>query len=217
MTTFTEPRLDFEALISEGMGTISRDTVIVASGSGVVKACTIMGQLTIGSGATSTSAAKVGNTGNGTLVPDASTPLLAGAQGGVYVVTFTSATAYGVVDPLGASVGTGANGTAFATQIKFLTTAGATAFVSGDTFYVTISLGAIRVVPAAATGSDGSQIAAGMLLTQVDATSVDVRASMISREAEIVGSMIVWGSTVNDAVKIVAKIADLAKLGISIR
>jgi hypothetical protein len=53
---------------------------------------------------------------------------------GVYTCVFTSATAYNVYDPQGRLLGTGANGTAFADEIKFLTTAGGAAFVAGDTF-----------------------------------------------------------------------------------
>jgi hypothetical protein len=70
-------------------------------------------------------------TGNGTIV----------AQGGsasvaeTITVTFTSATAFGVVGSVSGSLGTGTVGTAFTNSKANLTiTAGGTAFVSGDAF-----------------------------------------------------------------------------------
>lgn len=46
MTVFKEPTLAYEALISEAPGYISRDTVTLKGGNGVVKACTVLGQVT---------------------------------------------------------------------------------------------------------------------------------------------------------------------------
>lgn len=46
MTIFYEPTLSFEAVISEAAGTISRDKIVMSSGSGVVKACTVLGKIT---------------------------------------------------------------------------------------------------------------------------------------------------------------------------
>lgn len=72
------------------------------------------------------------NTGNGTLLlsqPD----FLTGAAAGDYVVTFTTATAFTVTGPAAYSVA-GVVGTRFDGNVKFLISAGGTAFVSGDTF-----------------------------------------------------------------------------------
>lgn len=85
---------------------------------------------------TLTKTANTGNTGNGTMSnPSAQ----AGAMVGVYKVDFTSATAFTVTDPMGNVVGTGAVGTAFATQLGFTITAGATAFVAGDGFTINVA------------------------------------------------------------------------------
>jgi hypothetical protein len=83
--------------------------------------------------------AKVGNTGNGTFTADPTTPLLANYQPGVYVLTFTSATAWTLTDPQGHSLPGGVNGAANADQIKFVTAAGGAAFVAGDQFNITVA------------------------------------------------------------------------------
>lgn len=83
---------------------------------------------------TSTGMALVPNftgTGNGTI--DA----LGGSAGvaETITVTFTSATAFGVVGSVSGSLGTGTVGSAFtSTKANFTVTAGGTAFVSGDVF-----------------------------------------------------------------------------------
>lgn len=46
MTTFTEPNRSFEALLSEGNGAISRETVTIVSGAGVLDAGTVLGKIT---------------------------------------------------------------------------------------------------------------------------------------------------------------------------
>lgn len=96
----------------------------------------------------SSSAPKTGgNTGNGTLVLDATTPVLANAIPGVYIATAitatTNAATFRVVDPLGRVLGdvsysgSGASAT-FADQIKFVVTDGSTDFVVGDAFNITV-------------------------------------------------------------------------------
>lgn len=46
MTTYTEPYRDFEALLSEGDGAISRESITVAAGSGALNAGTVLGKQT---------------------------------------------------------------------------------------------------------------------------------------------------------------------------
>ena len=98
------------------------------------------------------------NTGTGTLVLDATTPLLVGAKAGTYTAKCTTAATstptdaiFTVYDPSGVSIGTtdaGVGGDTFAKQIKFVVTDKATAgdevaFVVGDGFAIpVVSLGA---------------------------------------------------------------------------
>lgn len=99
---------------------------------------TLLGAKSQTSGMTVTEAAKAGNTGNATMA--LATPAqLANAQPGIYTVVFSSATAFTVYDPKGDDLGVGVNGTAFANQIGFTTTAGGTPMVAGDTLLVTVA------------------------------------------------------------------------------
>lgn len=46
MTTYTEPYRAFEALLSEGDGSISREEITIASGAGALAAGTVLGTIT---------------------------------------------------------------------------------------------------------------------------------------------------------------------------
>lgn len=93
-----------------------------------------------------------GNTGNGTVVKDATTPLLTGYQDGIYTITCTvagtNAATFQVSDPFGRVLGTvafsgsGASAT-FANQIKFAVTDGSTDFIVGDGFTFTVNAGRV--------------------------------------------------------------------------
>ena len=117
-------------------------------------------------------AAKSGNTGNGTIAMG-SPQTLTNVMVGVYRAVFTSATAYQVYDPLGDEIGVGANGTAFVTQVKFTTTAGGTAFVSGDEFDITVTqaAGALYSVSSAPTAGN---VGTGTLALGSPAYTADV-------------------------------------------
>lgn len=63
---------------------------------------------------------------------------------------------------------------------------------------------------------DGSETAAAILLYDADATSADVEAAVIVRDAEVKADKIVWAAT-NDATDITNGTADLVALNIIIR
>jgi hypothetical protein len=99
-------------------------------------------------------AAKSGNTGNGTFgtITPPST-----AKVGAYVLTLTSATAFSLVDPNGDELAPGAVGTAYSSfDLGFTLTAGATAFVAGDAFTITVSQASGRAIGTLA-GIDNGQ------------------------------------------------------------
>lgn len=68
-----------------------------------------------------------------------------------------------------------------------------------------------------ATGSDGGQTAVAVLFAPVDATSADVSAVVIARDAEINGNLLAYDSSVDDATKKAAKATQLAAVGIIVR
>lgn len=69
-------------------------------------------------------------------------------------------------------------------------------------------------VPYNNAAGDSSNVAAGILAYGVDATN-DVAATLIVRDAEVVSSLLGWGS--NDGTGITAGTADLLALGIIVR
>lgn len=150
-------------------------TVKVASGQGILKDGTVLGKILLGAVTASTIATK------GACTPDATTPLLAGAQLGAYkAVCVTAATNSGtfeVFDPKGNSLGLAVVGTAFTNQIKFAIADGGVDFVVGDTFTLTVADGSGKYVKSLAASVDGSQYPAVILSEDIDATSADVTTS----------------------------------------
>ena len=52
-----------------------------------------------------------------------------------------------------------------------------------------------------AAANDGSQVAAGVLFSKIDATSADTPAVLVARHAEVRGSALIWKSGASDANK----------------
>ena len=69
-----------------------------------------------------------------------------------------------------------------------------------------------------ATGADGSQVASAVLLYAVDATLADATGIVVARGPTIVSRAgLAYGATVDDGTKIIAKIGQLAAVGIIAR
>jgi len=215
-TPLVEGRHDGGFLVSEARGHRSRDRGTL---SGAVKhqAGTVLGKKT---GGTATAAAKAGNTGNGTFTLDATTPVVGNAQPGVYIVRCTTAAANGgtfrVFDPTGDVIGDVAVGSTFNDQLKFVIADGATDFVVGDEFDVTVSALSKIFVPLSLTATDGSQIAAGISFANVDATAADQTGTVVTRDCEVNGFELFWPSGATTA-QIATGTAQLAALGIIVR
>jgi len=74
-----------------------------------------------------------------------------------------------------------------------------------------------KYAPSAATGSDGAQTGAAINIYGVDATSVDVKVTAFTRDAEVNGKCLFYEATVNDDTKKLAKATQLASVGIIVR
>lgn len=205
MTTLTEAAHAGEFIASKGNGTRSVEQGTLKSGNSLV-AGTVVGLIPTG---TSSAAAKGGNTGNGVFTLDVTTPILPGASEGVYKVVCTAAATnsgtFRVTDPNGDVLGDVAVGSTFADQIKFAIADGATDFVVGDEFDVTISALTGKYTALAPAGTDGSQIAAGMIYATIDATSADTRATFFVRDGEVNGNLLTWPNGITTAQKAIAK------------
>lgn len=166
------------------------------------------------------SAAKAGgNTGDGTFVLDATTPVLPSAIAGVYTLRCIEAAANGGVfrleDPNGFVLGDvtitgGAGGTAAVNeQIKGVITDGATDFAVGDGFDITVvadddatNIGHYAEYDPAAT--NGAQTAVAVLYDGVDATSAAKDCVIVARDAEVNQHELIWKTGLTDNQKATA-------------
>lgn len=220
MTTLTEGIYSTESLISEAPGSQSREAIIVKSGSDL-KACAVLG--TIVSGTVASAAKSGGNTGNGTFTLDATTPLLLGAKLGVYTLRCIAAAAnngtFRLEDPdgivLGDTVMSGGAGTV-SEQIKGALADGSSDFVVGDGFDITVTALVEKEVEYNPAGTDGSQIATGILYGAIDASDADTRGVAYKRNCEHNADIVVWKSGITATQKAKGT-ADLKRRGIILR
>jgi CheY-specific phosphatase CheX len=131
------PLADF--ILSEAPGQRSRDNIMVLQTGDAVPSGTVLTVKSAGVGQFLHDDAAEGNSTIGTITVGAA------AINGIYLIEFTSPTAFRVVDPAGVQIGTGTLGTAFNVGgLTFTLTAGATPHVAGD-------MANIDVTPAAYT------------------------------------------------------------------
>jgi hypothetical protein len=105
---------------------------------------------------------------------------------------------------------------AFAGAINFTLGDGATDFVAGDQFNITVSQLTAKYKVLNPAGTDGSERAAGILLADVNATAADQACAVISRQAEVNGNELAYPGGITAAEKSVA-IAQLQAAGIMVR
>jgi len=194
-------------------GMVSRDTITLLTGFGIITAGTVLGQIA----AAAAAATALGtNTGNGTF---GAITVAAPSVAGVYVVEFDTATNYIVSAPNGEEVGHGVTGAAFAAGgLGFTITAGGTAFVPADSFNVTVTGGANvgLWVPYDPTGNDGREVASAVLGSGYKDTTLlnQAAAALVRGPARINGSELVWGANVTTTPQKTAALASLKLLGI---
>jgi len=211
----SEGRYRGEFLYSEACGTRSLETVTIDTGD--LAAGTVLGKITKGA---ATGAAVAGNTGDGTIT--AAPAVGAGAKAGVYravcIEPATNAGKFIVEDPDGITVGVATVAVAFTGGGLTFTIADGTEadFASGDSFTITVAAGSGKYVAYNQDGVDGSEIAAGILMDNVNATSADVEAEIVARDAEVNGNEITWPADIAAGEK-TAAIAQLAAIGIIVR
>ena len=189
VTVFSEALHPGAFIVSESdQGFRSRDIVTIPA-SQTILAGQILGRIGVPSLEISSAAAAAGNTGNGTLALDGTAPVSASAIDGVYVVEYLTATTFHVIDPNGKVVDHGVNGATFNNQVKFVITAGGTAFAAGDRFNITVGvvdLGDENFVPLNLSATDGSQNAAAIAIYPVvTGSGQTAKISAVRRQAEV--------------------------------
>lgn len=218
--TFTTVR-DEEHVISEAQGRRSREQIELDAISDTHLAGTVLGRIIYGA-VTVTPAPKAGNTGNGTF---AATPTAdAGAPAGRFTITViepgANAGAFRVERPDGTEDGTGTIGVAYNGSINFTLNDGATDFVAGDGFNVTVAYakgnGRYKRLNPAAT--DGTQIAAAILAPTEKPTDPvsHIRTSAHVRDSEHNGNKLAWPVGLTDDQQAAAE-AQLADNGVIVR
>ena len=185
MTVFNEGKHTGEFLLSEGNGSISRETVTISSAAAALVPGTVLGKITLGA---VTSAAVAGNTGNGTM---GSVTLSLGAKPGVYKLTIvepaSNTGAFVVEDPDGIIIGNGDVASAFsAGGLAFTLADGATDFASGDQFNITVAAGSGKYVAYDSAATNGAAVAAGVLYAAAPDSASDQKAVAIVRMAEVI-------------------------------
>lgn len=213
MANLTEGIHAAEFLVSEAHGHRSREEITVLSGQDLV-AGHVLGKVATGA---ATPAAVAGNTGNGVL---GAVTVSKGAKVGVYRLTCiepaVDAGKFLLQDPDGITVGTVTVAVAFSGGgLAFTLADGATDFVSGDAFTITVAAGSGKYVEVNADGTDGRHKAVGILLAAVDASAADAAGVALVRDCEVNRDLLDFGD--HDAGEITAAIAELAEFGIIVR
>jgi hypothetical protein len=122
-----------------------------------------------------------------------------------------------VEDPNGKYVGQGDVASAFsAGGLAFTLADGSTDFAAGDGFDITVSALVEKEVEYNPAGTDGSQIATGILYGAVNATSADTRGVAYKRDCEHNADIVKWKTGATTAQKAKGT-ADLKRRGIILR
>ncbi len=187
---------------------------ITLTGAAVLQRGSVLGKVTLGTG---TAAAKAGgNTGNGTITMDATTPVLANALAGVYtarcIAAATNSGTFEIKGPDGKTLGEYVVGATFSDQLKFVIADGSTDFIVGDGFDITIAAGSGSYKLAASASVDGSAVPAAILADYSDASGGDVVAPIY-----IMGEFNGAALTLGSGITLAAAKAALRPIGIHIK
>lgn len=198
MVDFTEKSYVGDVVRLEQPNFMSRGRGTIKSGAGKLLAGTVLGAILL---AGATAAAFAGNTGNGAM---GAIVVSAGAKPGVYklVVIEPAANAgkFTVEDPDGITIGVGTVAAAFsAGGLAFTLADGATDFVSGDGFNITVAAGSGKYIQPTATALDGSGVGKAILLEDVDATDADVvDVALLLRDAQVSEDILIYDASIDD-------------------
>ena len=212
-TPLLETQHSAEFLVSYATGHRSFDRGTLIAGQNLY-AGNVLGQILYATPSTPT----VVGTGTGTM---SAISLGSKVKLGSYSVKMSGATTFNVTDPNGVALTPGtALGAYTDLQINFTLTAGGTAFVAGDTFTIVVAAGSLKYTSYVPANTDGSGVVAGILYGanngNVNATSGDVKCTIVTRQAEVNASELKWDSSVTGAA-LTTGIAGLAAIGIIAR
>lgn len=142
------------------------------------------------------------------------------AQLGTYRVQLlaTSATAeFEVIAPDGSKLKRGQVATAYASSHVNFTLANGGTMTSGDYFNFVVATHTKQIVAWDPTATDGSQDPAGVLFKAVDASSAATAGTIVSRFAEVNGSLLAFKSGISAAAQAACKARQLPAINIIAR
>jgi hypothetical protein len=175
-------------------GRMSRKTVTV--GAGNLVSGTVMGQIALGAATPTAFTANAANTGTcGTVTVGA------GAKVGTYKVVIiepgSNAGKFTVEDPDGITVGVGTVAAAFSGGgLGFTIADGATDFISGEGFNIDVAAGTGNYIALDKDATDGSVVAVGILVEDVDASSAAKDGVIIYQNARIDTRGLTWADAI---------------------
>ena len=194
----------------EQEGRMSRKAISV--GAGDLKSGTVMGQITLGAATATAFTINAAGTGAcGTVTVGA------GAKVGTYKVVIldpvSGAGAFSVEDPDGIIIGTGVVAGAFsAGGIGFTIAAGTPDFKAGEGFNIAVAAGTGLYIALDEDATDGSAVAAGILVGDVDASTAAADGVIIYQDARIDTRNLIWADA--EAGTKTAALAKFAQAGI---
>jgi len=150
----------------------------------------------------------------------ASVAIAAGAKAGAYKVTIVEPASnlgrFAVEDPDGILVGTGTVATEFVGGgLTFTVTDGATDYTSGEGFTITVSVGSGEWSAFDEDNTDGTEVAAGILISPVDASLAAAPCVVLNWGADVNGDELTWSTGITAGEKATA-IAQLAEVKIRV-
>jgi len=196
-------------LISEANGTFSRENGILVAGQNLLAGAVVASLL-------SASGSKISGNGDGAI---GAVTLGSAAEAGTYVLTCTAtasnAGTFSVQTPSGEYLPNLTVAAAYTSSHINLTVAdGGTDWGAGAVIHVVVTPdGYTELAP---TEDDGSQIAAGVLWNNTNATEADAACVVVRRAAEVKADGLVWPAAITEGQKTTA-IAQLNELGIVLR
>lgn len=205
-------------ILSEANGDMSRESGTLNSGQNLA-AGTVLGELlTIGS---ATFVGTVGTRGTVTVAATVGAKTKIGTYKLICTAASSNAGTFQLRAPDGSLVAFDTatvitvGGGAFTSDHLGITVAdGATDFSVGDTYTIAVSGGDYSIL--APAGTDGTQIAAGILYASVNAASADKPCVVFKRQGEVNSNELTWPGGITDAQKATAT-AQLKAAGIFLR
>lgn len=192
--------------------------ITIANGQGVIPDGGVVAKMTCGA---ASAEALAGNTGNGALTLDVTTPTLSDVKPGVYKVRITAAASnggrYEVMDPTGVVIGSAAVGDTWAKGVKFVIADDDPDFAVGDGWDITVAPGSGKWGWYDPEAVDGRATPGGLLFYRVDATADDVEVACVIRRVAIAPHELSWHDNVDSQGKKDAALAILARSEIEAR